>query len=240
MKLTAPRLGIAAALLGFLLALALTAGGAFSRRDGVPIGYIGDSTAAIYPKEQGLEAVPDLIPGIAPTMLAVPGDTINQQASHWREMDADTKRSFRAVIIRVGLNDVTDRGDARAAIARYQALVDLIRSETAPSCKVVVSQMTPARRRWPVRYSSATAPVAHRQWLELNEAIAGRGPRPIQGVDARVTGHVAALSDQYGNLAARFDTGDGVHINNAARRIVAVWETRALTPQRAENSPLTT
>jgi lysophospholipase L1-like esterase len=92
---------------------------------------------------------------------------------------------------------------------------------------MLIGQMTPARQRL-LNYYGAQGEAAHAKWLAINAAIAGEGPQAIGGVDGRIVGHVAALGDGTGRLAAGYDLGDGIHPNAAGRDVVAAAWVEAL------------
>lgn len=126
--------------------------------------------------------------------------------------------------MQVGLNDLAPTEAASVAVTRLQVLVNSI-ADDAPNARIVVATMTPCRARLIAVYGGTNGEKAYQKWLSMNDAIAGIGGGPITGVDARVTSHTDSLNDGSGNLAAAYDTGDGIHENNAAREIIAAaWQ----------------
>lgn len=200
------------------------------------VAFVGDSTVAEFPTGVGITPIANLVAGIIPTTLAVPGHTIAQQQAVWSAQSVDQKQSYGAVVIQVGLNDITSGGSASAAIARLQALVTLIRAEVAPACKIIVSKMIPCAQRWFASFGGVVGGnIGQQQWSDINEAIASGGPTPITGVDSRVVDHVslqaATLSltyngqtfDQPWCLKPEFESAlnDHIHHNNLSRKINA-------------------
>lgn len=177
---------------------------------------IGDSVISAY---SGTTAVSTLTERLLPTYIAVPGNTINQQKTAWNALSSVIKTSHDVVVVQVGLNDLEPTESASLAIARLQSLIDTINADV--TCPVFVSQMTPCRARLITMYGATNGPVAYQKWLDINTAIAGSGGAPITGVDGRITSHVALMNDGAGNLAAGYDSGDGIHPNNAGRQINA-------------------
>lgn len=185
---------------------------------------IGDSTIAAY---LGTTAVGQYIytnsercsrRGIHE--LANPGDTIAQQKTAWTAYPHKT--SAKWVCVQIGLNDTNPATATATTIAALQDLVTTIRSGTSASCKICIATMDPCYNRFAaVGYDPA---LALAKWRAMNDAVMGRGSSPITGVDARTEDHTTALTTLIsGNetLSATYDTGDGIHPNNAGRQIVA-------------------
>ncbi|PKM74739.1 MAG: hypothetical protein CVU92_04975 [Firmicutes bacterium HGW-Firmicutes-17] len=55
----------------------------------------------------------------------------------------------------------------------------------------------------------------------MNTAMTGAGPDKITSIDSYCNSHTNVLSDCKGNLAAPYDTGDGIHETTIARQIIA-------------------
>lgn len=177
------------------------------------VAFVGDSIVAMYLSQFD---TPYYIPEVSGHLLAISGNSIAQQQVRWNSAAVD-HASLDAVVVRVGLNDLSNGGETVAdVIARLQGLIDDINADTV--APVVISQLTPCRTGLP----------EYAKWQAVNEAIAGGGATPITGVDARVTSHVALLDDGSGNLLPAYDTGDGIHLNNAGREIVATAEKAGL------------
>lgn len=196
---------------------------AYSKVGWVGNGFaLGDSTISAY---NGTQSVPSFIDSVhAKVVLADPADTIAQQKTAWQ--NASGKSDAAWVVIQVGLNDLVPGADtAPLAIARLQDLVDTVVADVPASCAVFVSKMIPCRARLIVLYGEVNGETSYQKWLSMNEAIAGGGAFPITGVDGRVTAHEPLMNDGSGNLAAAYDTGDGIHPNNAGREVNAqAWE----------------
>lgn len=186
---------------------------------------IGDSTVAAY---SGTTAVGQYVytdsercsrAGIAE--LANPGDTIAQQKTAWTNYA--NKSSAKWVIVQIGLNDTDPAVATATTIAALQDLITTIRSGVSATCKIIMCTMIPVYNRFVTLYGGDAA-LALAKWRAMNEAIMGRGASAITNVDARTEDHTTALTTLVsGNetLNASYDTGDGVHENNAGRQIVA-------------------
>jgi len=184
---------------------------------------IGDSTAEAF---NGGTALLDLMPITwKKNSLADPGDTTPQQRTLWQGLSVTERKEAAWVVVQLGLNDITPSTDAPTVIAGIQDIVDTIRADIGAGAKLLVAKMTPARQRYIDLFGAVDGEAVFQQWLAVNDAVAGIGPTPITGVDGRVTSHADAMSDGNGNLAAAFDTGDGIHPNDAGRQINAdAWE----------------
>lgn len=180
-------------------------------------GILGDSTVAAY---LGQNAVSAYLPySLTSTSTATPGDTIAQQQSRWStDVTAAQKRRMHAVFVQVGLNDLDPAEAASVAIGRYQTMIDYVNSIKAATTKIIAGTMTPCRSRLITLYGSTNGPIAYQKWLDINSAITTKS---ITGIDFVASEHTALLSDGSGNLAAAYDTGDGIHENNAGRQIIA-------------------
>jgi hypothetical protein len=182
------------------------------------IGVIGDSTIASY---LGTSAIFDFFNFNGTlTSVATAGDTIAQQKTKWDALSSGTKLAMNYVFIQVGLNDLNPAETASVAMARYQTLVDKVILD-APNAVIVLGTMTPCRQRLINVYGAVDGVTAYNKWLAMNQAIQGGGAFPINGADKIAYSHTASLNDGSGNLAVAYDTGDGIHENNAGRLIIA-------------------
>lgn len=185
---------------------------------------VGDSVTAAY---IGQNAVLDYVTTAkTKNTLSVPGQNTAQQQVVWDQ--AKFKHTGAWVIIQIGLNDLAPAEAASVAIARIQALVAEVRSYMPPTGKLLISKMTPCRQRLINLYGATDGPISYQKWLDMNTAITGGGGTPITGVDARVTAHEPLMNDGSGNLLGTYDTGDGIHPNNAGRIVNAQAFTNAL------------
>ena len=180
---------------------------------------LGDSTVAGF---AGMHPVSSFLHGVEADVLALPGHTIAQQRGIWASRRG---HAHDAVIIQLGLNDLKPGRTATVIVAELQALIDRVRADSRRDCPIYVSKMSPARARWVASFGQAEGERVQRTWEKVNAAIAGDGPAPVRRVDGRVVAHVPKLADARGNLRPEFDTGDGIHLNDAGRRIVAAaWQ----------------
>jgi len=198
---------------------------AWCRQGRIFAATIGDSTvAALSSPLPNASRVSSFVGGLVTGRFdqAIAGYRISNSLADW---NAETEKgALQAVFIQIGLNDVKGRvgeGTATTAqvIADLQSLVNTVRSDVPSSCRIYICGLNPCK----VWLDAASFPAAaYQAWLDVNEAIAGNGATPINGVDGRVTSHVAALNDGFGNLQAIYDfNNDGVHQSNEARFIVA-------------------
>ena len=179
---------------------------------------LGDSTIVGY---AGQSAVTEFIfSSHVASNLAIPGNTIAQQKTAWQSANVNAQNSAY-VVVQVGLNDLSPAEAASTAIARLQDLINTIRGTVGPSVPIFISKMIPCRQRLIDIYGATNGPIAQQKWVDMNEAIAGYGPAPVTGVDGRIVSHVPLMSDANGNLLAIYDTGDGIHPNNAGRIVNA-------------------
>lgn len=186
---------------------------------------IGDSTIGFY---STFRSVPDMANNFPTRLIALSGDNIAGQKTKW---EALTDYSlFPAVFIQIGLNDLDPAEAASVMIARLQSLVVSVNAKKPGGCKTYVSQIIPNRARLITLYGGVNGPIAYQKWLDFNAAIAGTGPTPITGVEARINGHMATLNDGAGNLAAAFNSGDDLHENDLGRQVIADgWRAQLVT-----------
>jgi lysophospholipase L1-like esterase len=183
---------------------------------------LGDSTVAAYAGGAELLSFVTWTAGDK-VNLAVPGDTIADQKAAWTA--SSDKLLADLIIIQVGLNDVDPDAAATVAIAALQDLVDTVIAGADPAASVCISKMTPAKERWVDLFGPTDGATAQTRWEQINDAIAGNGATPITGVTSAITAHVPLMADGSGNLAAAYDTGDGIHPNDAGRAINAeAWQ----------------
>lgn len=176
--------------------------------------YLGQNGVNVY--------LLSLTDSLAQTIVyndAVAGATINDQLTTWK---ADTRKSkYDFITVEIGLNDLDPSESAAIALGRYQILIDSINLVKKSTAVVVAATMTPCKTRLITVYGATNGLVAYQKWLDMNDAIMGNGANAITGVTYRVNSHTASLNDGAGNLAGAYDTGDGIHENNAGRLIIA-------------------
>jgi neutral ceramidase len=185
------------------------------------IGIIGNSTIARYAGGEAIATLMNKASAYSITDIAVPGYTIHQEDSLWRNIPESVKQSLNYVFVEIGLNDLVPDESALKALTRYQSLINLIRSETNESCKIVTSTMTPCKQRLINLYGNTKGLISYKKWLDMNTAMIGMGPDKIINFDSYCDSHTNTLSDGEGNLAASYDTGDGTHETTKARQIIA-------------------
>lgn len=185
------------------------------------IGIVGNSTIAAYAGGEAIATLMNLDSAYSITDISVPGYTIQQEDSLWRKIPEDVKQSLNYVFVEIGLNDLKPEEPVSKALSRYQSLIDLIRSETNRSCRIITSTMTPCMQRLINLYGDSKGLIAYKKWLDMNVAIIGTGPEKITNMDTYCSSHTNTLSDGKGNLAVSYDTGDGIHETTIARQIIA-------------------
>ena len=193
------------------------------------IGIIGNSTVARYAGGEPVASLMNETSTYTIIDISVPGYTIHQEDSLWRAIPLGTRQSLNYVFVEIGLNDLEPDESALKALTRYQSLINLIRSETNKSCKIITSTMTPCKQRLINLHGNDKGIVSYKKWLDMNTAMIGLGPNKIINFDSYCNSHTNSLSDGNGNLASSFDTGDGVHETTIARQIIAnEWIARIL------------
>lgn len=185
------------------------------------IGIVGNSTIAAYAGGESIATLMNETSAYSISDISVPGYTISQEDSLWRRIPVDVKQSLNYVFVQIGLNDLKPEESASKALKRYQSLIDLIRSETNKSCRIITSTMTPCKQRLINLYGNTNGLIAYKKWLDMNTAMTGIGPNKITNFDSYCNFHTNALSDGKGNLAVSYDTGDGIHETTLARQIIA-------------------
>lgn len=183
---------------------------------------MGDSTIAAYLGQSGIDAFlytgADAVSGSAIYNQAVPGQNAQQQKAVWV---ADTNKTrYDWIIIQIGLNDINPAVTSASIIASIQDLVDTIIQGKKPSAIIIMSAMLLCKARWVSTWGAVDGETAYQQQLTVNNAIMGVGGG-IYNVDYRVNKHVNMLSDVNGYLTANYNLGDGIHENEAGRKIIA-------------------
>jgi len=188
------------------------------------IGIIGDSTVAAY---SGFNPVCTYLNdeyNYSAVHLATPADTINGQLLKWNALSAVTKLQFTKVMVQIGINDCNYTIPLATTLAKYQELIDKIKSEISATCKIVGCTLTPFRGRFDTLYTT-NAPTAYANWLAINAAIKGEGATPFTKIDMVVSDHTTTMDAGDGYLAAIYDSGDGGHENDLGRAVVgAAWK----------------
>ncbi len=195
---------------------------------------IGNSTEASY---AGGAAVTDFLftaaeqaMGFSYTSLAVPGHTIEQQLTAWQAQTTAQKMSYQAVIIRIGLNNLNPAISAATELAKIQGMVDTVRNQTAPGCKILLFTMTPCKQRLIDVYGINGA-ASYAKWQAMNSGILNS----ITNTDLKYDAHRAALQNANGNLDSIYEAYtayDHIHPNTAGRKIIAQHYRRALQKLR--------
>ena len=169
------------------------------------ISIIGDSIMA--EKTIAASAISELMDNDNYTIIdqSVSSDKIEDQKLDWAELSAKAKRYIDCVFVNVGINNIIPDTLAQMLV-KYQDLIDTIRADTSPACKIVGVTMIPM------------AYGAYPEWIGLNAAILDG---TITGLDATINTAATALNSGTNTLAAAYDSGDTVHPNQAGRIILA-------------------
>lgn len=194
---------------------------------------LGDSTIAAYTTFASVASflltAQDTAAGNTVATLADPGDTILQQQTVW---SADANRAtYDWIYVQIGLNDLDYTESAATALARYQTLINTINADKKSGAIVIVGTMLPPKARLIAIYGATNGATAYTKWQDMNTAIMGSGANAITGVDYRVDGHTEAMNDGNGNLSPVYGIGaaDGIHENDAGRKVIAGYIRRVLT-----------
>lgn len=154
------------------------------------------------------------------TNIAWPADGDVLQLYRWGELDPSLKLKFDYVVSMNGNNMINYVTPTATSIAAYQNLINVIRSEVKPSCKIIVCTLTPAQDVYATP-PTAAAVLANRQ--AFNEAVKGNGPTPLTGWDFVVTQHTSYMDDgAYSLKSIYYEWGsDHLHPNKAGRDVIA-------------------
>lgn len=152
------------------------------------------------------------------TNIAIYGGSTAGQIAAWNALSAAQKLAFDYVVIQIGLNDLhnaipENSLTAPVLIAQIQSLFDLVYSEKKAACKIISSTMTPIK--------AVLVGDEYNVWLAVNEAYRGEGATPFTHADLYASYHTEKLGDGSDNLAATYDSGDGVHPTLAGREVCA-------------------
>lgn len=142
--------------------------------------------------------------------FAVGGSVIADQKSAFDAATQFHAASYvKAIIVWVGTNDVGASGHSSSTvITALQGLVTDLHS-TSPAAKIVVLTLSPNGNWSGGQFTAAQA---------VNTAILNG---TITSVNATVDAYTALNdSNNSGHLRADFDSGDGLHVNNAAHDVV--------------------
>lgn len=192
-------------------------------------GYIsGDSTSAAY---AGTTSVATYLAALIPYTIfdrAAVGASIADQKTTWDGQDAGIKTGVAWIAVLVGHNDLNPAVATATTISAYQSLITTMNAE-APQARIHIATMVPCKAFLITTYGAIDGATAYQKWLDINTAISGLGASPITGHDGYMGSHTTALNDGSGNLAVAYDTGDGIHENNAGRQIIAAAWAKRLT-----------
>lgn len=164
--------------------------------------------------------------------IAVPGESIEQQFAHFIHLDKKVKAEATVFIVQAGLNNIEPllKGEAtvESTLEVFQMYLDKVRKD-CPNAKIVVSAMLPCYQRWLTVFPNEVK-KAQRYWSALNS-----GFRKLHNVDKFIDGHVDVLSDGNNNLDPIYEAidpatkkGDGIHENNAARKVIIYYWMKGL------------
>lgn len=145
-----------------------------------------------------------------------PGNKVEDQQAKWDAGTQKGRAAIKWVFILCGINNLAGAAEPAATVAgRLNTLIADINAAN-PTAKVIVCPMLPAL--------NGVGATVWAQALELNNDIAGTGPNPIVGSNLLIMPYVKELDAGWiasgvvnGILDLSFDSGDGLHGNDAAR-----------------------
>lgn len=172
---------------------------------------LGDSTVAEYLTERSIMSfIP--VNGTL-TDLSVSGATIDAQLTAYNALSEGVKSGVKYAFVQLGINSMSD---IEAAYTSYQTLINTI-ATNSPSATIVGATMIPCR--------AGVGEVQYAKWLLLNESIRGDGANAITGIDIVCDSHTVALNNGTDSLLPQYSLGDGIHDNNAGRKVNAeAWK----------------
>lgn len=173
--------------------------------------FLGDSTMGNHASGIGQYAIFNQYTQFATYNIATSGETINQQKARWDAITSEQKLLFDYVLVQIGWNDLAN--SSAVFLGYYQALIDDINEGIKPTCKVVVSAMTPG-------FGYSTNEDVRTKILYCNTAILGGGATPITGFDYANELNNTLLADPVNYLAPAYDSGDHLHPNLAGRMVI--------------------
>jgi lysophospholipase L1-like esterase len=140
---------------------------------------------------------------------AVSGETISQQLTRWDSNVLKTARECTWVILEVQINDII-AGTASATILSNLASFRSNITTANPYCRVVQTLPTPAR---------AYSGMAAGDYTIWQAVVAGLSA--VSETNVVVCPAIAELNDGSDNLAAAYNSGDGLHLNAAGSQLMA-------------------
>ncbi|GAA4156557.1 hypothetical protein GCM10022217_15670 [Chryseobacterium ginsenosidimutans] len=174
----------------------------------------GDSTIAAF---AGGTAIADILKFSGTvTNIAVPGETIAQQVSHWNALSSSIRSSANFVFVQIGLNDLgTGSPSTEITIQALKDYFAIIRTDS-PTAIIVAGEMLPCKQRFINLWGSVNGDVAYQKWKAMNAALP-----TIAGVNKVATVHGWLLNDGNDNLKSEFDTGDAIHETTIGRKMIS-------------------
>jgi GDSL-like lipase/acylhydrolase family protein len=168
---------------------------------------IGDSLLSIY--VGGLPMVGSYIYTLAESRtrrgivsMADAGFRLDQLLTTWQLRAQRGRSDVSWIIIQAGINDIVANVGSAMALSRLQTLITDIRTNN-PGATLFVSPLVPCR--------AAITAGQYTDWLAFNAGITG-----LTGTFTKLPDWTA-MNDGSGNLAAAYNSGDGIHTNLAGR-----------------------
>ncbi|NTU49519.1 MAG: SGNH/GDSL hydrolase family protein [Desulfobulbaceae bacterium] len=154
------------------------------------------------------------------TDIAKAGDTISLQSSRFAALSSVLKAVVKTVVVEIGLNDLHSDEEAYSDIsARYQEYIDAIKT-AIPSAKIYIATIVPS-----FGFSAADADYKAK-WLLLDADIRAN----VFGAHYVISGHTDLLHAGDYILKAMYDSGDGLHPNDAGAKIIGdAWANKLIT-----------
>jgi lysophospholipase L1-like esterase len=178
---------------------------------------LGDSTTAAYSGTSALVGgwiytAAEASSRLGILSLATTAETCVQQLARWQASSARGNSDVAWVSIACGINDINGGASAATVRTRIQNIVDDINTNN-PTAAVLLIPMTPAAGT----FDAGELII----WDAVNDSIIG-GASPITGSNL-VRGSIwtELENGSTGALKSQYDTGDGIHENDAARLYMA-------------------
>jgi hypothetical protein len=181
---------------------------------------LGDSTSAAFVGQRSLGSLiyttdeDPLQSRVA--MIATPSDTPLGQRDKWNTAGPRGWPGTKWGLVLVGINRLIAGASAATVLDEINTLVDAAHSSN-PTMEIAVMPPLPCKARMLSELGATAGAACYAQWVLLRDAILAGGVTHA----TIVLPFPAALDDGNGNLPAQYDTGDGIHENDAARVLIA-------------------
>jgi lysophospholipase L1-like esterase len=179
--------------------------------------YSGSSTTAAY---AGASAISTLVTTLGiETDIAGLAHTIANQETAYNALSSAVKANIDKVFLMIGGNDMEPGTTAVSKINELKSYISTIKTGS-PRAKIYLATLHPFKQRMIDLYGAVDGLISYQKWLDYNEAIRGQGANAITTADFYFDQHTIDLNDGNGNLAAAYDTGDHIHMNDAGKAFI--------------------